>query len=49
MILNAILKILIGVGVYVFIMLSLTVAVSAGVCAGLRNYFDKNLQNKRRK
>ena len=36
-----VLKILIGLGVYMFIMFSLTVAVSAGVSAGLRNYFDK--------
>lgn len=36
-----IIKVLIGVCVYLFVMFSLTVAVSAGVCSGLRNYFDK--------
>lgn len=36
-----ILKILFSFGVYIFTMFSLTVVVSAGVSAGLRNYFDK--------
>lgn len=36
-----IVKILIGVVVYMFVMFSLTVAVSAGVSSGLKNYFDK--------
>lgn len=36
-----IIKILIGVVVYMFVMFSLTVAVSAGVSSGLKNYFDK--------
>lgn len=34
-------KFLIGVGVYLLVMFSLTVAVSAGVSSGLKNYFDK--------
>lgn len=41
MILGALIKFLCGLVVYVFIMFSLTIAIGAGVNAGLKTFFNK--------
>ena len=41
MILGALIKFLCGLVVYLFIMFSLTIAIGAGVNAGLKTFFNK--------